>query len=805
MNILVAEDDPVSRLRLERTLRAWGHEVRAVEDGVRAWELLRELDAPTLAILDWMMPGMDGLEVVRKVGDSDSTAPLYIIMLTGQDGHEDLILGLESGADEYIIKPFRPEELRARIRVGERVLRLQDALSRRISELETALQARKRAEEALMEERHLLHALLDNVPDAIYFKDAASRFTRINHGQAKWLGLSEPEEAEGKTDFDFFASVHAQAAYADEQEIIRSGIPLIDKEEKETRPDGRETWVTTTKMPLRGRDGRIIGTIGVSRDITARKKAEETLQRSEEQVRLLLNSTAEAIYSIDLNGRCTLCNPASLRLLGYSRPEDFLGKDMHSLIHHTRADGTPYPVEECKIYRAFTEGKASHCDDEIFWRADGASFPAEYWSHPIQREDQVVGAVVAFLDITDRRRGEELLRRSQERARLLFTTIPHPIWVYDLKTLEFIEVNDAAVARYGYSRDEFLRMKITAIRPEAEIKRLVDDVTSGRPPKQASGEWVHRTKDGRIIDVEINSHTIDFAGRKAALVVAQDVTDKKKLEVDLRHAQKLEAVGGLAAGIAHEINTPIQFIGDNVRFLQDGLAALQALLGQYQQFRQDMSPIASPEIIEGLKQAEEAADLSYMTEEIPKALAQTLDGVNRVATIVRAMKDFAHPDQNQKAAADLNKALESTLVVARNELKYVAEVETDFGDLPPVICHLGDLNQVFLNLLVNAAHAIADVMKVTGKKGKIRVETRHEDDAVLIAISDTGSGVPEEIRNKIFDPFFTTKDVGKGTGQGLAIARSIVVDKHGGTLTFESEVGQGTTFQIQLPVESVLA
>jgi signal transduction histidine kinase len=172
-----------------------------------------------------------------------------------------------------------------------------------------------------------------------------------------------------------------------------------------------------------------------------------------------------------------------------------------------------------------------------------------------------------------------------------------------------------------------------------------------------------------------------------------------------------------------------------------------------------------------------------------------------VATIVRAMKEFAHPDTRQKSAADLNRAIKSTLTVARNELKYVADVETDLGDLPPVVCNISDLNQVFLNLLVNAAHAIREVVREgTDAKGKIRVRTRREGNTVLIAISDTGCGIPENIRGRIFDPFFTTKEVGRGTGQGLSIARSVVVEKHGGSLTFETEPGKGTTFFVRLPI-----
>jgi signal transduction histidine kinase len=294
----------------------------------------------------------------------------------------------------------------------------------------------------------------------------------------------------------------------------------------------------------------------------------------------------------------------------------------------------------------------------------------------------------------------------------------------------------------------------------------------------------------------MNFHTLEYQGRRAALVIAQDTTKRKKLEMDLRHAQKLEAVGGLAAGIAHEINTPVQFVGDNLRFLQDSFGTLTDLLEKYRA----MGGAAGANGTEAANLAEDEDELEYLVDEIPKALSQSLDGVERVASIVKAMKEFAHPEQKQKVAANLNRALESTLVVARNELKYVADVETDFGDIPAVECYPGDLNQVFLNLLINAAHAIQDAVDGSGSRGTIRVKTSRQETWVTVSISDTGCGIPENIRDKLFDPFFTTKEVGRGTGQGLAISRSIIVDKHGGKLTFESQLGRGTTFTIQLPI-----
>ena len=199
--------------------------------------------------------------------------------------------------------------------------------------------------------------------------------------------------------------------------------------------------------------------------------------------------------------------------------------------------------------------------------------------------------------------------------------------------------------------------------------------------------------------------------------------------------------------------------------------------------------------------AAERADTGYLLEEIPKAIEQSLEGVTRVSTLVRAMKEFSHPGTKEKIPLDLNRAIESTTTVTRNEWKYLADLETEFDpSLPMIPCHVGEFNQVILNLIINAAHAIADVIGKEGStKGKIKIETRNCPEWAEIRIQDTGSGIPEKVRARIFDPFFTTKEIGKGTGQGLAIARSVVVDKHGGSIHFETEVGKGTTFIIRLP------
>ena len=282
-----------------------------------------------------------------------------------------------------------------------------------------------------------------------------------------------------------------------------------------------------------------------------------------------------------------------------------------------------------------------------------------------------------------------------------------------------------------------------------------------------------------------------------AVAVIRDITDRKRLEDELRQAQKLESLGRLAAGMAHEINTPIQFVGDQRQFAQDAFDEVLGILAQYQDLARKVDAgTATARDTDVIREAERAIDLGYIQEGLAASFASMAEGVKRVSQLVHALKEFGHPDSGTKEAGDINAAVRRTVVVVTNEYRYVADVELDLGDLPPVVCSIGELQQVILNLIVNAAHAIADLGST--ERGTIRIGTRMEGDSVVISVADTGCGMPPDIQAKIFDPFFTTKAVGRGTGQGLSIAR-MIVDKHHGTLAVESQVGRGTTFLVRIP------
>lgn len=300
-----------------------------------------------------------------------------------------------------------------------------------------------------------------------------------------------------------------------------------------------------------------------------------------------------------------------------------------------------------------------------------------------------------------------------------------------------------------------------------------------------------------------------LAAKNAALSAAQaeleaayaklqdEVSMRERLENELRLAQRLESIGQLAAGVAHEINTPMQYIGDNIHFLSNSYRSILSYLDAVTAALEPANDVAHVKGV--LAATQKKLRLGFLKEEVPKAIEAAREGVEHVSRIILAMKSFAHQDQEEKAQHDINRTLQDALTVSQNEYRSVAVVRTDFGQLPSVRCFGGQLGQVFLNLIVNAAQAIEDARR--SDLGSIQVSTREVDGCAEVRISDDGCGIPDEIGHRVFDQFFTTKQVGRGSGQGLSLARSIIVDAHGGSISFESTVGFGTTFTVRVPID----
>jgi len=363
--------------------------------------------------------------------------------------------------------------------------------------------------------------------------------------------------------------------------------------------------------------------------------------------------------------------------------------------------------------------------------------------------------------------------------------------------------NTSAECALGYAKDSTMGQPLEALDIPWDWPQILSSISCCRATMQAVHlPEVHFARPGQheaFLELTVSPILGEAGKASGLLILGSEITKRKTLESQLVIAQKMESIGQLAAGVAHELNTPIHYVAENVRFLRDNFEEVQPLLTSYIDLLQAYRATGgNPESIDAFEQILNGMELDYLVEEIPNVIRQTLEGTSRVSQIVQAMKELSHPGTEKKVLLDIRKAVTSTIIVATKEWKDVAEVTTEFDpNLPQIPCHASELNQVLLNLLVNAAQAIRE----NGRRGKITISTHLDGKWAEIRIADTGPGVPDSIRSKIFDPFFTTKEVGKGTGQGLALAHFIVVQKHGGSITFETEVGKGTTFILRLPFD----
>ena len=414
---------------------------------------------------------------------------------------------------------------------------------------------------------------------------------------------------------------------------------------------------------------------------------------------------------------------------------------------------------------------------------------------------EVEGYFVLGSDITERKQNERSLREHRELLQSILDGMGAAVFFVDTDNFWITDANEIAETLVGLPRREIITMKChDLICHDADSAKQKGCTVVGT--KSLNTEFTLKRPDGRLVPVLRSVLPVTISGRPHHVAILFDITERKAMERQLAYAQKLESVGQLAAGIAHEINTPIQYIGNNLQFIRQVYEQLAPVLAEYPRLTACLEDGRKPgECNLEAKTRIGEVDVKSLLDEVPQALKESLEGVERVAGIVLAMKKFSYPDVEDWKLVNLNEAIKNTVTITRNEWKHVADIELDLDeDLPLVSVVPGDINQVILNLLVNAAHAIRDKVGDQGK-GTITIRTRpHGHDQVDLSLTDTGTGIPEEHRSRIFDPFFTTKEVGKGTGQGLAITLS-VIKKHEGSIDFESVMGQGTTFTVQLPIK----
>ncbi len=491
------------------------------------------------------------------------------------------------------------------------------------------------------------------------------------------------------------------------------------------RQIGEREFVFTHR---RDHQGTLVFVFGM--DLTEQKRAERALRERDELVRLLLNSTGEGIYGVDLQGNCTFANPACARLLGFEDDSHLLGKQMHDLVHHTRPNGEPYPVEECRIYRAFRNGKGTHVDDEVMFRADGHPFPAEYWSYPVVRDGALVGCVVTFVDITERRRIEEELRQTEKMAALgkLSAGLAH-------------ELNNPAAA---------------AGRASGQLQEALDDVLSATLALTRSGierslwdsltTWVNDFRErsdaaSRLSPLELSDREEELSG----WLESRGVSEPWSMAPTL-----------VSAGIEGE---DLETISSAV---PPGLVA----------------PVMS-----WLERVMTAYDLAA-------TVARSAGGIS---DLVGTVKSYSYMDQAPVQWVDVHRGIEDTLTILKHKWKRGIEIVREFDhELPPIQVQGSELNQVWTNIIDNAISAL-------GERGTITVRTFRDGHDIAVSIADDGPGIPKEVQSRIFEPFFTTKEVGQGTGLGLDVARRIVTGRCGGRIDFTSKPGE-TVFVVRLPI-----
>ncbi len=471
----------------------------------------------------------------------------------------------------------------------------------------------------------------------------------------------------------------------------------------------------------------------------------------------------------------------------------------------------------CAAARAKCEHKGRRY--RMACRREGQLLAVATVTLPEGRSLRLRDVVETYLDLAGLALHRQLTLRALSRSESKFRSLVEAasVGIAILSHGKVLYLNPHLLKLTGRAAED-LPLSVLRLVDRPEIRRVARQLRAKMSKPLLSPGYSVRLRHPREgwLDTEVTAEPIRYQGQEAQLLFVQDVTERNKLQEQLFHSSKLEAIGVLASGIAHEINTPIQYVGDNVQFAMEAFEDLNGLVRACLEMIDSLSPEGrQSEEATRIRRLCEEMDLEFLREEIPRALEQSTEGLGHVRDIVRAMRVFGHQESGEFTAADLNEIVQNSLIVSRNEWKHTAQIELDLDpDLPPIQCQAGGIQQVILNILINAAHAVADEVRGAGgevpergdpsgsgaPKGRIAISTRAVEMGVQVSVADTGGGIPDDIHDRIFDPFFTTKVVGKGTGQGLSLAHQIVTEGHGGILTFDTRPGDGTTFHVVLPL-----
>lgn len=657
-----------------------------------------------------------------------------------------------------------------------------------IQDIEAQVFAREAVYGAL-EERKILALVAQRTDSAVVITDRDVKIEWVNEAFTRITGYTA-DEAIGRNPGQLL-----QGPETDPETVraMREGLRAgqgFDVELVNYRKDGTKYWLAIEVRPVSNAEGEVERFVAVERDITEARARNERVRLLESAV----ENARDGMLTVAADGRVIDANSAACGLLGFERTA-LVGLRIWDIRPTLGADQWGDYWDHLSEH-----GRSTY--ESMFHGAD-RRLPVSL-SETMLHHDGTQYVSIFFRDISKRIEMERELSAERRLLREIVSTIPYQVFWKDTEC-RYLGCNRAFAEAAGLSSPAAvvgLTDDELPWRPdEVERFRAHDRAVLEQAAPQLHLEEQQTQADGstRTLDtskVPLRNQSDEVVG---ILGVLADITEQKALQAQVAQTHKLESIGQLAAGIAHEINTPTQYVGDNTRFLEE---AFEELLEPLQICRQiTRTEGSSPELVEELRNTVRNSDLDYLLEEVPRAITQSTEGISRVTSIVKAMKDFSHPSEGL-ADADLNRAIESTVTVARNEWKYVAKMELALApDLPPVPCRVEEINQVVLNMIVNAAHAISDVVGQSGEQGVITIATAAEAGFVEIRISDTGTGMSPEVRDRIFDPFYSTKEVGKGTGQGLAMAHNVIRNNHAGEISVDTEVGRGSTFTVRLPLE----
>ena len=762
--------------------------------------LLSDSAPPELLAADWKgvsTPPPSNLSLVRPVaiggklfGVEARPGPAFLRLHPPRAGLYSLLLGLLASASGALVVSF----------LSRRNADLEILVAERTASLQAQQDALRRSEERT-------RSIVELLPDAVFQTDPDGTYLDVFAATDDMLFLPRAQLL-GRKIGDVLPPAQAAPIMDAIRESIRSRC--LQTIEYDLSVPAGQIHFEARIVPFGARNALIL-----ARDVTERKRIESALRESEELFKSLVSDVPGVFFRCKFDPRWTMLfvSPEIETYTGYAA-DDFIDNRRHafeSIIHRQDSANVFAVVRDAIAANRpwAVDYRIVHRDGSVRWVHETGR--AVVFAQGSSRYMYLDGLI---LDVTERRRMQEEISRNRAFLETLVDSLPIPVYCVDDRE-RYVLTNRAFEDFFGSHKEELAGKTAfdCYLWNEAQLHHQKDVELFASKSRQ--------TFESQLTDARGGTHDVVF--HKAAILASdgspsgivgaiQDFTERRRMEAErvemqsrLMQTGKLEAIGQLAAGVAHEINTPIQFVGDNLSFLRDSFAGIADLLAAVAALPADPSspPHALARLLADLSLRAERIDAPFLLEEIPRALSDSAEGIQRVRRIVASMRNFSHPDSSEKTLANLNAAVESTAAICRGEWQRVADLRIDLDpSLPEVPCFPGAVNQVILNLLVNAAHAIRDSKgNLPGApKGSIVVRTRLQGDRALIRVEDDGPGIPERIRPRLFEPFFTTKPVGMGTGQGLFMARNVVVKDHGGEISFETEEGKGTAFVVSLPL-----